>query len=259
MSLASKPARTGPLPGTLALIGFAVLLAAVATLTSFSPILANVPINVVAPVLVLLCVKSETFEKIKLVTLVTTRLLIVLPALALMRGDLYVTIVLGFLVVNILEAAIADLVKRRNWYNFAAGLALAGSVFAMRGSWHGTYYTLQMPGLTFWIASYTLWNWLFVTGEFSPSIGKLHIGVLAAPIAACAVFADPGLWMIMRSTSLTFAGTVQLAYRERIESGLAGDGYAAFVERFKSPGIRAALMVVCIALALAPLVLRFAV
>jgi hypothetical protein len=36
-----------------------------------------------------------------------------------------------------------------------------------------------------YVFAYTLWNWIFVTDEFSPSVSLMHVGFLGAPILGC--------------------------------------------------------------------------
>ncbi len=69
---------------------------------------------------------------------------------------------------------------------------------------------LTVWGTIFWIIAYTIWNWIFVTNEFSDSISRLHVGILLAPIVSCLLLWTPGYWLIFRANSLTFGGCVQM-------------------------------------------------
>ena len=97
-------------------IFFAAILG-LSMLTSFFPIWANVPLNVVVPVLILIFMKMVFFEKLKLSTLVILRAAIV-PAVFLfvyagVAAEWFVYVVLFFLAINILEASVLIPAPRR--------------------------------------------------------------------------------------------------------------------------------------------------
>ena len=169
------------------------LICVVSMLASYFPLWVNVIVNVLLPVLVLLKLKMVMFEKLKLSTLVLMRALILLPIFGIMSGELFVKIVLVFLVINCMEATLTDLLKNHQPYNFVTGLVLSLSVLTLAGKWFpeaagpftGIYTANAGPrtdalfvsdqvvviGTVCWLVAYTIWNWLFVIGEFSPSIG----------------------------------------------------------------------------------------
>lgn len=241
----------------------------VSILTSFQPLWANIPFNIVAPILVLIFLKTVFFEKLKLSTLILMRALIVVAVLGFIPGPTYVTIVLAFLVINILEATLTDLKKGKVW-NAVSGLALAASVFLFFGStsawidpdsWYGPYYTTDARtelATVCWIIAYTIWNWLFVTHEFSPSIAFLHVGILAVPLVGMVAFADPGLWLIFRANSLTVGGVLQISCKARLEERLESKRMASIVAAIGKRGPQVALMILNLALIGAPLFLGLA-
>lgn len=242
---------------------------AVSVLTSFQPLWANIPFNIVAPLLVLIFLKTVFFEKLKLSTLILMRALIVVAVLGFIPGQTYVTVVLAFLVINILEATMTDLRKGKVW-NAVSGLALAASVFYFFGgtsawldpdSWYGPYYLTDARtdiATICWIVAYTIWNWLFVTHEFSPSIAFLHVGILAVPIIGCAVFADPGLWLIFRANSLTVGGVFQISCKARLEERLENRRMASIVAAVGKRGPQVVLMILNLALIGVPMLLGLA-
>lgn len=216
-----------------------VSIMAVSMLTSFEPLLANVPINVCLPLAVMLGCKMVFFEKLKLTTLVILRAAIVLAVFNVLPRSWYVNIVLIFLVINILEATLTDF-KRKKWWNGVSGLVLGLSVWFLRGEWidlTGAYpfahiyeaNAAAVWGTIAWIAAYTIWNWIFVTNEFSPAIAKLHVGILAAPILSSLLLWNPGYWLVFRANSLTFGGCVQISQKEKLETALKCDGFGKFV------------------------------
>ncbi len=231
-----------------------VSIMAVSMLTSFEPLLANLPINVFLPIAVMLTCKMVFFEKLKLSTLVTLRAVIILAVFNILPRQWYVNIVLIFLVINILEATLTDF-KRRKWFNGVTGLALGASVWFLRGFWvdlSGSYpfahiyetHAAAALGTVAWIIAYTLWNWIFVTNEFSPAIAKLHVGILAAPILSCLMLWNPGYWLVFRANSLTFGGCVQISQKEKLETALKSDGFTRFVEGTQKTGPQIAFMVI---------------
>lgn len=225
---------------TLVFIGSALL-------TMFFPLKANIPINIIFPLVILVALKMVFFERLKLSTLILMRLLVVVTVLGLVSGELCIIIVLVLLGINIMEAALTDL-KKKNYFNAASGLALAATLPLMSGSWNGIYYQIFAPGVTAWIIAYTLWNWIFVTYEFSPSISKMHLGTLAAPLIGSLILMNPAVWFILRGNSLTMTGVIQIAQKERWEKLLAGPRLTAFIENFHTKPVQIALMVVNLAL-----------
>ena len=116
----------------------AIVITVVSFLTSYFPIWANIPVNVVLPFLVLIFLKTVFFEKLKLSTLIVLRTVIVvavfLDYFANIGGIWFVYVVLVFLSINILEATFTDL-KYKKYFNFETGLVLAASVLAFAPSW----------------------------------------------------------------------------------------------------------------------------
>lgn len=241
----------------LLLVLLTALFTILAMLTSYNPIWANIPINVVIPTIVLLKLKTVFFEKLKLSTLVLMRALIVFAALGFLNGHLYVKIVLIFLAINIIEATLTDL-KRKKYFNVVTGLLLTVSILAMTGTWFGKYYDANLPtslGTVLWWIAYTIWNWFFVTNEFSPSIAKYHIGVLASPIIGVLITMNPGLWLIFRANSLTIAGFIQIAKKQTWEKSLKNQKFSVFVETTQKNSIQLLFMIINIALIAASVLL----
>lgn len=224
----------------------AIVITAVSMFTSYQPLWGNVPINVIIPIVVLISLKPVFFERLKLSTLILIRALIAVVVLGFMDGTLYVKIVLAFLIINILEATFTDL-KYKKYYNFVTGLALAASVLVLKGTWLGNFYVADAAtafGTICWIIAYTIWNWIFVTDEFSPSIAWLHIGILAAPILGCLLVWTPGMWLIFRANSLTFGGVLQIVNKEFFEEKLENEKFTKFVLATQKNSVQLVLMVI---------------
>jgi len=254
-----------------------LLIMGVSILTSYQPLWANVVFNVLFPILVLIFIRTVFFEKIKLGTLILMRVLIVFAVFGILPGDIYVTIVFIFLVINILEATLTDL-KKKKYFNSITGLFLAATIFTFKGtwitpnSWFGPYYTADLvtaasssePGYMIgiiatmaWIVAYTIWNWIFVTNEFSPSIAYLHIGILTAPLISILIFLDPGLWLIFRANSLTVGGVVQISSKPFFEERLKNRGVSRFATFVGRTDMQIFLMIFNLALISLPVILFF--
>ena len=123
----------------LILLALTVLITGISMLTSFQPIWANIPFNIVIPIIVLLKLKTVFFEKLKLSTLLVMRTLVVFAVLGVIPGDFYVNLVLVFLGINILEATFTDF-RRKKYFNFVTGIVMTASVFLLKGLWLGKYY-----------------------------------------------------------------------------------------------------------------------
>jgi len=223
-----------------------LLITVLAMLTSYQPIWANIPINIILPIIVLLKLDTVFFEKLKLSTLLLMRVLIVFAVLGFVPGDLYVKIVLAFLCINILEATLTDL-RKKKYCNVITGIALVVTVFLMKGTWLDYYYIATSDGIlgmVFWIIAYTIWNWIFVTNEFSPAIALYHVGVLSAPLLGIMFKQDPGLWLIFRGNSLTIAGIIQIANKEYLEEKFMNRGFTNFVETISKKNVQIILMII---------------
>lgn len=259
--------KLGQLPSFLLMF---VCITVVSAAAAFFPVWVNLPVNVIIPIIILLKLKMVMFEKLKLSTLVVMRAMILLPVFSLMTGSLYVKIVLVFLIINILEATITDLKKNHQPYNFITGVALAASVLVLAGQWQpgiaGPFSAIYSADVTHagrgifnpngivvsatvcWIIAYTIWNWLFVIGEFSPSVGYLHIGILASPILSMLVFGNPGYWLVFRANSLTTGGIFQIACKDTVEKTLSNTKLALFIKVMKTRKMQIIFMIINLAL-----------
>lgn len=229
-----------------------------AMLTSYNPIWANIPINVVIPIFVLIKLKTVFFEKLKLSTLVIVRFLVAFAALGILPGDIYIKIALIFLAINIMEATLTDL-KKKKYFNVVTGILLTVSILAMKANWLGKYYDANLPtslGTILWWIAYTFWNWFFVTNEFSPAISRYHIAVLASPILGVLITQNPGLWLIFRANSLTIAGFIQIAKKQCWEDALKSDKFTKFVQSTQKNNVQLIFMVINIVLILASVIIK---
>ena len=114
-------------------------------------------------------------------------------------------------------------------------------------------------GTICWLVAYTIWNWLFVIGEFSPSIGYLHIGILSSPIISILLTMNPGYWLVFRANSLTCGGVFQIYCKDDIEKKLENEKLAAFIEKVKSPPAQIALMILNLVLIAVPVGIYFGI
>lgn len=193
-----------------------LVLATIAALTVHYPVAANVPINIVIPALIILFGSAKSFEKLKLSTLIWGRILIAITALGFVGGALAVEIIFWLLRINIVEATIKDY-KEKNYANALSGVFVLIGTFLLSGTWLGKYFLIHPESILFWCLAYTLWNWNFVLLNFKSAIATFHIAVLAAPLAYALFMQEIGFWLIMRATSLTIAGCIQVGARSWTE------------------------------------------
>ncbi|MGP1587154.1 MAG: hypothetical protein ACTTHG_02285 [Treponemataceae bacterium] len=261
---------------------FLVYIMVVSIACAFFPVYVNLVFMVAIPILVLIFLKLVMFERLKLSTLIILRFLIILPVFNVFDGQIFVKLILAFLVINILEATFTDLLKNKMYFNFVTGLVLAAGVFILGGLWMpsglpdsalsfiyradlSTYSagagvfpkvsepsTLVTVGTVLWVIAYTLWNWDFVIGEFSPSVAKLHLGILSAPIflsfIMAGIYKDPtmigGAWLMMRALTLTSGGVFQIAAKQFIEDKFRDEKLVNFIAKVKTNKVQAVLMIV---------------
>lgn len=241
---------------------FTATLFGLGLLTAFYPLHGNIPLIVIPSILVLIFCKPVFFEKMKLSTLLAMRLVIILPALHILDGELYTNLILLMLVVNILEATFTDIVKFKKIYNGIAGIALALGVVVLDGTWLydapiGEYYLAESTALAAticYILAYTLWNWIFVTHEFSASVALMHVGFLLAPILGCVatlemgLFGGFGLWLILRANTLSIGGWLQIGCKEWFEKEFAHPKFTQFVDFMHTDKMEIICMIINIAL-----------
>ncbi len=237
----SLTSRIGQNQGLILLTAF---FTGMALLTMFFPLAANIPINIIIPIIILARLNMVFFERLKLSTLLLMRLLVVITVLNVVSGSTCTIIVAVLFSINILEATLTDLLKKKNYFNAISGFALVASIPFIQGDWNGTYYTMTMKGIIFWIAAYTLWNWIFVTYEFGHNLAKLHVGVLGAPIIGALLMWNPGVWFLLRGNSLTVAGITQISNKEKLETFFVNNSFAKFVDKTQTQQGQVVLMIV---------------
>lgn len=248
------------IPSFIKLVLFLTLFTATALLTMFQPIWANIPLNIIIPVLLLMFMEMVFFERLKLSTLICMRLLVVVTIFGLFSGTTCVKIVLVLWMINILEATLTDLSKK-HYFNAITGFVLTLSLFTFftqenLSSWNGIYYSLMFKGSVgtiCWIISYTIWNWDFVSYDFPPAIAKLHLAVLASPIVGALITGNPGLWFILRGNSLTTAGVTEISFKKKIVKALESDKMTNFVEKVHTVPIQITLMIINVLLVAVPI------
>lgn len=250
---------------------FSATMLAVAILTAKYPVWANLPFNVVAGVAVLIFCKPVMFEKLKLSTLLTLRLAIALFVIFGWNGKLYTDFVLILLVINILEATFTDLLKNKQYFNFVSGLALALGVLGLMGRWDISSEALyHIEGFSVWatvayMVGYTIWNWIFVSGEFSPSVTLMHVGFLLTPIIGAFILGFGagslaigwGFWLLLRANTLTFGGILQIAGKDHWEDTLYNEKFAKFIDFTHKKSVQIVCMIICIALMAFVVAVRF--
>lgn len=252
---------------------FSVTMLAVAMLTAQFPTWANLIFNVLCGVLVLIFTTSVMFEKLKLTTLLTLRFVIALFAFFGWNGQIYTDFVLLLLIINILEATFTDFLKNKQYWNGVSGIFLALGVLGLKGEWANAagepmYYIqgVTMGCTIAYMIGYTIWNWIFVSGEFSPSVTLMHVGFLTMPIVGCLIMGGIhpenwdkifGLWLLFRANTLTFGGIMQIGGKQYWEEQLHNDKFSRAIDFTHKTWVQIACMVVCIGLMLYVMISRF--
>lgn len=245
---------------------FTAAITGMALLSAFYPIWANIPLIVIPSILTLIFAKPVFFEKIKLLTLVVMRVFIVF-AVIFGIGQFYANLIMVAMIVNILEATFTDL-KHKQYFNFVSGLMLALGVITMRASWGAVaggpggeydYYFVNgfnQAATICWAIAYTIWNWIFVTGEFSSSVSLMHTGFLASPLISCIVTMGAGfpggfgLWYLARANSLSIGGYMQICCKNWFEKEFYNSKFEKFVAWTHKWYVQLVLMLICLGLIL---------
>lgn len=241
---------------------FTAAITGMALISAFYPVRANIPFIVIPSILVLFFAKPVFFERLKLTTLVIMRILIVFAAIGLFKKQLYVNIILWMLVINILEATLTDLLRHKKYLNAISGFALALGVFSLSGYWVetapvGNYYVVSgvVPVITIcYVMGYTLWNWIFVTNEFSDSVSLMHVGFLSAPIigAICTMWLGPigglAMWLQLRANSLAIGGWMQIGAKDWFEAEFHLPAFEKFVEWTHKTSVQVVCMIINVGL-----------
>ena len=233
-----------------------------AIMAMFYPVWANIPLIVIPSILVLVFAKPVFFEKLKLSTLVVMRIIIVFAAYRLFNPQIYVDVILLMLIINILEATFTDLLRHKKYFNAISGFALALGVISLKGAWAygapiGNYYLVTGPTLAVtlcYVIAYTLWNWIFVTDEFSPSVSLMHVGFLLAPILGSLAtlglgsFGGFGMWLLLRANTLSIGGWMQISAKGWFEREFYSPKFEKFVAWTHKTLPQAIFMVINLAL-----------
>ena len=250
-------------------IMFTAAITGMAIISALYPLQGNIPLIVIPSVLVLIFSKPVFFERLKLTTLLTMRILIVLAALRLFNPQVFVDCIMLMLIINILEATFTDLLRYKKYFNAVSGFALALGVITLRGLWQfdapiGDYYLARgaVPAITIMYAlAYTLWNWIFVTNEFSSSVALMHVGFLGTPLigSLCTLglgaYGGIGMWLLLRANSLSIGGWMQIAAKDWFERGFYHERFDRFVTWTKGRNVQIACMIINLALIAACIVL----
>ncbi len=237
---------------------FTAAVCGIGLIAGMYPLQSNIPLVIVPSLVVLFAGKPVFFEKLKLSTLLVSRVLAILAALYVFDPQYYVNFVLVMLIINILEATLVDAIRYKEYCNALSGLAVALGVLTLRGAWlydapSGDYYLAEGVTMTVticYIAAYTLWNWIFVTHEFSPSVALLHVGMLSAPILGCittlgmGAFGGVGMWLLVRANSLSAGGWMQIGAKSWFEEQFANESFARFVQKVQAPSLKVLFMII---------------
>jgi hypothetical protein len=152
-------------------------------------------------------------------------------------------VILLMLIINILEATFTDFIKHKKYFNGISGLALAVGVISLKGAWAygapiGNYYLVTGPTIAVtlcYVFAYTLWNWIFVTDEFSPSVSLMHVGFLGAPILGClctlglGAYGGFGMWLLLRANTLSIGGWLQISCKGWFEKEFYSPKFEQFI------------------------------
>lgn len=248
---------------------FTASITGMALMAGFYPVYGNVPLIVIPSILVLIFSNPVFFERLKLTTLLSMRIIIVAAAFRLFNPQVYVDVIMLMLIVNILEATFTDLLRHKKYFNAVSGFAVAIGVITLRGLWQfdapfGDYYLTEgaLPAITIMYAlAYTLWNWIFVTNEFSSSVSLMHVGFLAAPLigSVCTLglgeFGGIGMWLLLRANSLSIGGWMQIGAKEWFEREFYNEKFDKFVKWTKSTPVQVVCMLINLALIAACIIL----
>lgn len=245
---------------------FTAAITGMALLSAFYPVFGNGLLIVVPSILTLIFAKPVFFEKLKLATLLTLRILVIFAVLFNFGGIYAQYIVMVAMMVNILEATFTDL-KHKQYFNFVSGLLLAVGVVFMKGCWGGLaggpgadynyYFAIgyNNAATITWVLAYTIWNWIFVTGEFSASVSLMHTGFLISPlIASLATLGGLGfpggfgIWYLARANSLSIGGYMQISCKNWFEREFYNKKFEKFVAWTHKNLVQAVLMLICIGL-----------
>lgn len=125
---------------------FTVTILGVSVLTSKFQAYGNIFFNIVLGIIVLIAMKPVFFETLKLSTLLVGRFIVLFACFGLLPGPIFVIIVLGLYIINILEATMTDFFKNKQYFNGVSGLfvAMGASAFFLGSTW-GTTTTAYSP------------------------------------------------------------------------------------------------------------------
>ena len=245
-------ARAGSVVGATAAFFVGLTIAAIFAVRF--PLAGGVPLCVLAPAWILATGRVESFARLKLATLIVGRSLVPFAVIGVIGGGAVETIVMWLYRLNICEAVGEDARKGR-YANALAGTAVVVSTAWMHIHWLGDAYVIEPGPFLCAAIAYTLWNWNFVAGNFSPAVAMLHVATLAAPLFCGLAGGNMGYWLITRATSLTVSVVLLGAIPKQLEQWLDHEQHLRWRSVLVAPKIQAALSALTIAFAVASVVL----
>jgi hypothetical protein len=121
--------------------------------------------------------------------------------------------------------------------------------------WLGDAYVIEPRPFLCAAIAYTLWNWNFVAGNFSPAVAMLHVATLAAPLFCGLAGGNMGYWLIARATSLTVSVVLLGVIPKELEQWLDHEGHVRWRAVLLAPAMQATLSALAVAFAVASVAL----
>jgi hypothetical protein len=251
-AVAPPRGRVGSVVGATAAFFVGLTIAAIVAVRF--PLAGGVPLCVLAPAWILATGRVERFARLKLATLIVGRALVPCAVLGLIGGGAVATIVMWLYRLNICEAVGEDARKGR-YANAIGGTAVVLSTAWMHIHWLGEAYVIEPGPFLCAAIAYTIWNWNFVAGNFSPAVAMLHVATLAAPLFCGLAGGNMGFWLITRATSLTVSVVLLGAIPKQLEQWLDHEQHLRWRSVLLAPKTQAALSALTVAFAVASVVI----
>lgn len=127
---------------------FTVTILGVSVLTSKFQAYGNIFFNIVLGIIVLIAMKPVFFETLKLSTLLVGRFIVLFACFGLLPGPIFVIIVLGLYIINILEATMTDFFKNKQYFNGVSGCLSQSEHLHSSSAQPGAQQPLHIPRFT---------------------------------------------------------------------------------------------------------------
>lgn len=226
--------------GSVVFIAFVLVVGALSFF--LKPKIIVLVLHILLPLVLFLFGSMEGFVRMKIGTLVFGAFLYAGALFMWVDPTLVMVLFLWLLRLNIFEAIITDIVRKK-YLSAISGSALLLATSSMAFLWDGVAYRVDQPLLALWALAYTVWNLNFILGYFGMPTAIYHVAILSAPWIGVFIMQDLSLWVLMRGFTLNTGATAQVLFQQLVVSRFTHPATERLSHLIMGKRVQATLMV----------------